>query len=119
METKIFCSFAKETNNLVNELIQTEYKNACDNFGEKYHSLHEGYAVLLEEVEEAVEAIKSLIAYKKGIWYDLKKGIHNNGIYFEQSVCFAENDVRHAIKELAQVGAVLQKIKNTISVVKE
>jgi NTP pyrophosphatase (non-canonical NTP hydrolase) len=111
--------FAPETENLVEQLIQAEYKNACEKFGEKYHSLHEGYAVLLEEVEEAVEAIKSLVAFKKQIWYYLKKGIHNNGICFEQSVCFAENDVEQAIKELAQVGAVLQKIRNTIDEVKE
>lgn len=107
-------SFAQETEKLVNELIQAEYKNACEQHGETYHSLHEGYAVLKEEIEEAVEAIKSLVAFKKQIWYYLKKGIHNNGICFEQSVCFAENDVEHAIKELAQVGAVLQKIKNTL-----
>lgn len=107
-------AFSEQSENLVNELINAEYLNAVVNFGEKYNSLHEGYAVLLEEVEEAVEAIKSLIAFKKGIWYYLKKGIHNNGICFEQSVCFAENDVQHAIKELAQVGAVLMKIRNTL-----
>lgn len=48
-------SFAPETENIVNQLIQAEYKNACKNSGEKYNSLHEGYAVLLEEVEEANE----------------------------------------------------------------
>ena len=32
---------------------QTEYKNACENdWSDKCHSLHEGYAVLKEEVEE-------------------------------------------------------------------
>jgi hypothetical protein len=36
-------SFSPETEKLVNELIQAEYKNACDNFGDKYHSLHEWY----------------------------------------------------------------------------
>lgn len=34
--------FAPETEKLVEQLIQTEYKNACKNYGDKYHSLHEG-----------------------------------------------------------------------------
>lgn len=45
-------SFSPETEKLVNDLIQTEYKNACEKFGDKFYSLHESYAVLLEEVEE-------------------------------------------------------------------
>lgn len=45
-------SFNAETEKLVNDLIQAEYKNACEQYGEKYHSLHEGYALLKEEVEE-------------------------------------------------------------------
>ena len=34
-------SFATETEKLVNELIQAEYKNACEKWGEEYHSKEE------------------------------------------------------------------------------
>lgn len=44
-------SFHEQSEKLVNELIQAEYENACENWGDKYNSLHEGYAVLKEEVE--------------------------------------------------------------------
>lgn len=30
-------SFSEQTEKLTQELIQAEYKNACENFGEKYH----------------------------------------------------------------------------------
>ena len=33
----------------------TETENAKKNYGDRYNSQHEGYAVLLEEVEEAAE----------------------------------------------------------------
>lgn len=112
-------SFAPETEKLVNELIQAEYKNACEKWGDKYHSLHEGYAVLLEEVEEAIKEMKELIYNKKRIWYYLKdynpKAV---SICLEQSMGLGEGCVENAMKELAQVGAVLMKIENTISEMK-
>lgn len=46
-------SFSTKTGKLVNDLIQAEYNNACDNYGSSYNSLHEGYAILLEEIEES------------------------------------------------------------------
>lgn len=37
--------------------IRTEYKHATERFG-KFHNAHEGYAVLLEEVDELWENVK-------------------------------------------------------------
>ena len=45
-------SFAADTEKLIEQLIQAEYKNACKKFGYEYNSLHEAYAVLLEKIEE-------------------------------------------------------------------
>lgn len=110
-------SFAPKTEKLVNELIQAEYENACEIWGDKYHSLHEGYAVLLEEVEEAITEVKELNYNRKMIWHYLKDYNPNSeSICLLQSIWFAENCVKNAIKELAQVGAVLMKIKNTLEV---
>jgi hypothetical protein len=105
-------SFAAETEKLVEQLIQAEYKNACEKFGDKYHSLHEGYAVLLEEVEEVKEQTKNL-RLTKFIWNEIKKD--NKDILYKL-LELMEKGVICAIKELAQVEAVLMKIKNTLEV---
>lgn len=110
-------SFSPDTEKLVNNLIQAEYKNACEKFGEKFNSLHEGYAVLLEEVEEVEDCIKRLKNEIDYIWTCIKKNKTENITY---SVDDSLNIfTKNAIKELAQVGAVLMKIKNTINKVKE
>lgn len=109
-------SFAKETNNLIEQLIQAEYKNACEKFGETYHSLHEGYAILLEEVEEAKESFADVDTYLEELW----KGIRGWKL-FDKEICLNKllADTQNAMKELAQVGAVLMKIQNTLGEVEE
>ena len=111
-------SFAAETEKLVNNLIQAEYENACEKFGEKYHSLHEGYAVLLEEVEEVEENIEHLKEEVYFMWKCIKR---NNVKYgFSESLKDSfDIFIQNAIKELAQVGAVLMKIKNTFGDVED
>lgn len=104
-------SFAKDTENIVELAIKKEYENACKLFGEKYHSLHEGYAVLLEEIEEVKFNIKDLRHDLKCFWESIKE----NNDYLNKDGCFyLMKDVQESIKELAQVGAVLMKIKNTV-----
>ena len=65
-------SFSPESEKLIEQLIQAEYLNAVVNFGEKYHSLHEGYAVLLEEVEETEKELQFLKGYQKLLWSKIK-----------------------------------------------
>ena len=110
-------SFAAETENLVNELINAEYLNAVKNHGEKFNSLHEGYAILLEEVEEVEPNISSLKENVSIMWKCIKKNEWE--IITLKSIENSLYYINNAIKELAQVGAVLQKIKNTISEVEE
>lgn len=110
-------SFSSETENLVNQLINAEYLNAVVNYGEKYNSLHEGYGVLLEEVEEVEEGHSANKLFLDTLWGNIK----GKPIYRTNYDCLNKmlNNVKHTIKELAQVGAVLQKIKNTIVEVEE
>jgi hypothetical protein len=105
--------FSEQSEQLVNNLIQAEYKNACEKFGEKYNSLHEGYAVLLEEMEEVNSEIADLDTWQKTFWRSVR-----GGDYYEPIECVEEIKicVENAISELAQVGAVLMKIKNTLEV---
>lgn len=114
-------SFSPETDELVNELIQAEYKNACEKFGNKYNSLHEAYVVLLEEVEEARSEFDKLVINTEWIWKEIKD--FNNSIYDRNeliSLCKKATDHTYdTISELAQVGAVLMKIKNTFGEVEK
>ena len=109
-------SFAAETEKLVEQLIQAEYKNACENWSDKYHSLHEGYAILLEEIEEVKKEIKHLKMDKKVFWNKIKEN-ETEGV--KQMLIFLNENVENTMKELAQVGVVLMKIKNTIGEVEE
>lgn len=109
-------SFAVESENIVKQLIQAEYKNACEKFGNKYNSLHEGYAVLLEEVEEAENELNRLKSKLQTLWKGVKEP---NTIVFDFLLSEAFTNTIDQIRELAQVGAVLMKIENTIGEVKE
>lgn len=109
-------SFSPETEKLVNELIQAEYLNAVVNYGDKYNSLHEGYAVLLEEVEEVKFPIADLFGDMNVFWSGVKE---NNKLHCKDGVGYLLKHTTNAIKELAQVGAVLMKIKNTFGEVEE
>lgn len=106
-------AFSDRTENIVNQLIQAEYKNACEQFGKKYNSLHEGYAVLLEEVEEVKPEITQLLNSFDVFWLWVKR---NNQVHKYLCVEDMYKATENAIKELAQVGAVLMKIKNTLEV---
>lgn len=106
-------SFSTKTDKLVQDLIQAEFGNACDNFGGTYHSLHEGYAVLLEEVEEAESCVERLKSEMNFIW-DCIKSNREEALKTAIDDCF-NVFTNNSIKELAQVGAVLMKIQNTIN----
>lgn len=108
-------SFAAETEKLVEQLIQAEYLNAVVNFGEKYHSLHEGYAVLKEEIEEVRDEYNSLLSNYHYLWENIK----DNDEDILSTIAEMQIDVIRQMQELAQVGAVLMKIKNTIGEVEE
>ena len=104
-------SFAPETEELVNELIQAEYRNACENWGDKYNSLHEGYAILKEEYEEAETKVyfcKNVLGW---IWRATKEG---NTPYVAECIDTMEKDATLAMMELAQVLSCCKKLKNTI-----
>lgn len=106
-------SFSPKTENLTQELINAEYLNAVVNHGEKYNSLHEGYAILLEEVEEVKTEITQLLNSFDVFWLWVKRNIQSHKYLCVEDMNKA---TEKAIKELAQVGAVLIKLNNTLGV---
>lgn len=110
-------AFSEHAETFVDGLIASEYKNACENWGEKYHSLHEGYAILYEEVEEAKFEIDRIDALLRTIWQEVKKSQFQK--YMKDDLRKLNQVIYSSIKELAQVGAVIFKIINTIDEVEE
>lgn len=104
-------AFSEMTKSYVKGAIESETKNAVENWGEKYNSLHEGYAVLKEEVDEARDEN-----------IHVKNGLYNvwNNIRFNNSAACKDNVKQlrdHAEKlalEAVQVCAVCEKILKTI-----
>lgn len=103
-------SFHEQTEKLINELIQAEYENACKIWGEKYNSKEEACDVLDEEVREVGYELTDL-EYRN---FDFKKYAYDQEQLPTDWVERTEKYIKKAMSELAQVGAVLMKIKNTL-----
>lgn len=96
-------------------LVDLEYKYAKETHG-SYHSLHEGYAVMLEEVEECQKELRDIEGLVADLWDATK----------EDKVPTAKLDVEtiesaavRLASEAIQVAAVARKIKETsISILK-
>lgn len=106
-------AFSKKSEKLVNNLIQAEYDNACEKYGDKYNSLHEAYAVLLEEVEETEKELAFLKSWQRILWSKIK---NENFNFYKEKEILAElkKATQNTMQEIAQVGAVLIKTQNTL-----
>lgn len=90
----------------VKELVQIEYRQAKKDH-KPIASLHEGYAVLLEEVEETQEACDFLEEYTKLLWENVKRDEPEYADYNVKSIF----DVAiETACEAIQVGAVCRRI---------
>lgn len=103
--------FNKHTDTRVDTLICGELRTAKEQHGESFNSLHEAYAVALEELEEAnleFENIKTAFSY---FWEDIK----SDG---EDSIASGLINARFyavkTIKELAQFAAMVDKTLETL-----
>lgn len=106
-------SFAKETENIIELAIKKEYESASKKHGEHFNSLHEGYAVLLEEIEEAESENKSNKELVSLLWAKIKSSEKIN-LYTEiELINKIKEHVLNEMKEWAQVGAMLRKLENT------
>lgn len=108
-------SFSKNSLNLVDELAESEYQNAIKNWGEIYSSLHEGYAILKEEVEECECEMNGINCDLGIIWKKIKDSDEDLSIFID----YIQRKAYNQILELAQVIAVCKKINNTIKEVKD
>lgn len=108
--------FAEMTKEHVEAAISSELQSAVEKYGEQYNSLHEGYAVLKEEVEETDSENEQLKECLEIFWKNVVKQPD-----YMRSDDLSKTHIKH-IKEHAenlaleacQIAAVCNKILNSI-----
>lgn len=104
-------SFHEDTKDLILSAIDKEYENACQEHGKRYHSLHEGWAVLKEEVEEAKWHFTDIKYQLKFLWRDVKLDDKSKCLIYASNI---QGMALDAMMELAQVYACCMKLQNTL-----
>ena len=99
--------FDKMTELKINEAVVLELIHATKTYGTSYHSLHEGYAVLLEEVEEAAKELDYIENHLSMIWYAVKS---DNEAEVKSNARVIALDAVNLAKEAVQIAAVCRKI---------
>jgi len=95
----------------VEKLISEELQKALVKFPEATNSSHEGFAVLMEEIDELQEEFDLLKTQNETLWKNVKK---DN--YIQQRIQLIEmkQTVYNLIKEAVQVGAMIEKWNNSL-----
>jgi len=97
---------AKES---IDQAVCYELQNIVKEYGPTYHSTHEGYAVLKEEVEEAAEDMKKIEKQLEGVWDSVKLNFSmNEQLYILKSFAVA------LAGEAVQCAAVLERFLSTV-----
>jgi len=102
MSTKIIKS---EVEKLVGKELALSYEQFP-----AFHSPHEGYAVLLEEIEEAVEQLEIIQSYTPYLWEHIKLNFYDVEKYLDGMEWAAINAACEAI----QVAAVCRKYRESL-----
>lgn len=106
--------FNKHTETRVETLICGELRTAKEQYGETFNSLHEAYAVALEELEEAnvdFDNVKTVFSY---FWEDITANDDPTNDLID-----AKHYAVEVIKELAQFAAMIDKTLETLEKRKE
>lgn len=104
--------FNKHTETRVETLICGELRTAKEQHGESFNSLHEAYAVALEELEEASTNVDMCKYWYKGIWDSIKWDEKESSLV--EPLKEARKYTVEAIKELAQFAAMIDKTLETL-----
>lgn len=109
--------FNKHTETRVETLICGELRTAKEQHGESFNSLHEAYAVALEELEEASEKVDMAKYRYEDVWNRIKWDEEKKRIV--ESLNGTRINAVEAIKELAQFAAMIDKTLETLEKRKE
>lgn len=92
----------------LNSAVECELKNIRKVYGQQYNSLHEGYAVLLEEVEETQSELERVKEELSELWLCIKQN-DNKGA--AEALRRINTHAYFMFQECAQVNAVTQKFR--------
>lgn len=104
--------FSSENKRLVLNAIANEYMNITKTHGEVYNSKHEGYAVLLEEVEEATDELHAIENEMLDLWLKVKNDNYKSEL-MQNLTEIIEKAVNVAL-ESVQVAAVATRFNLTL-----
>lgn len=90
------------------DAVECEVKNIKKVYGQQYNSLHEGYAVLLEEVEETESELERVKEELSELWACIKQN-DNKGA--AEALRRIDTHAYFMLQETAQVVAVTRKFR--------
>lgn len=99
---------AEKAQEAVSQAICYELQNIVKEHGATYHSGHEGYAILKEEYEEALDCLHGLNDKISCIWSGLKVNIAGCTAIYE-----AKEFAKALAEESIQCAAVCEKLLET------
>lgn len=112
IQRQVILMFAEMTKKYVEAAVGAETQNAVEKFGLTYNSLHEGYAILKEEVEEAGEEWDNVNRGLTILWEKIRKPeLWSDHELITELKATKKNAEKLAL-EAVQVAAVCNKILN-------
>lgn len=111
---------ANGVSELIQKSIKLELENIKKNYGENYNSAHEGYAVLLEEVEEVEECLCYIRTDIKILWERVKNNFKDlENIDKSAELLMVVVNAKQLAEEAVQVAAVAEKFVQTMEGMKD
>ena len=92
-------------------VVQNEYARAGKQHGYTFNSLHEAYAVTLEEVEEASVEMQGVYNRMMALWESVKRD--NDSLTKQAALDILDKSMLMAA-EAVQIAAMAQKTVNTV-----
>jgi hypothetical protein len=107
---------AKLTNDFIRGAIAAETESAKEKWGERYHSEHEAWAVLKEEIEEANEELANIGSISQVLWNFVRKDKKQDGDkkYIKDNLEYLKEHAQALAIEAVQIAAVTQKYLDTM-----
>ena len=88
--------------------VDAELENIKKLHGNKYNSTHEGYAVLLEEVEEAADELERIKEEMSDLWQNVKQ---NDNAGIADALRRISTHAYFMLQETTQIVAVANKFR--------
>ena len=100
---------AEDATKSIEQAVCHELRNIVKKYGSTYASEHEGFAVLMEECQEAAESDKDMQEHLEKLWTSIRQNEFSN---FELSMIY--NFAIGLAEEAVQVAAVCERFMETV-----